>query len=280
MSHQDGGMEEIEADILHNMLTVLFGQTSEYIGSAIVDMPERRRANVVRICKIALKTLANSISDPGEIPPRIIGQLLGPGSYVRDHVASHYWAGVLAGSRTVNPHDDRAARWLHVLSRLGEYELRGHYLFYSSMRHHIMNTRQPAKIDFHEDRFHLATFIPAHFYIVAMNYNDDEITRMPRLISSVLYSLGQEVLVDGSNSGADHYLMQHFKSSTTGTIRGEGIVFVPSVLGVRLFLQAFGYRDADERFLLDPRFEGKIPDVPEVVQFSGLVYSGPIKREK
>ncbi len=58
----------------------------------------------------------------------------------------------------------------------------------------------------------------------------------------------------------------------TGAIQGEGIVFTPAVLGVRLFLWAFGYRDADERFLLDPRVECAIEGVPKLVEYSGLVY--------
>lgn len=272
MSHADGGMEEIEVDILQNMLRIIFGDSAGYIGDAVEKMPERRRANVVRICKIALKRLGDAVSDPGDVPPRVIGMLLNEGSFIRDRVASEYWGGLLACARGKNPRDDRAARWMHMLSRLGEYELRSHYLFYSSMRFWMMQHREPAKVDFGGKTMNFATFLPGHFYIVGMDFNEDEITRMPRIISSILYSLGQEHLVSGSNQGPDHYLNSEFRTNTTGVIRGEGIVFTPGVLGVRLFLWAFGYKDADERFLLDPRVQCAIEGVPQVVEYSGLVY--------
>lgn len=272
MSYDHNGLEEIETDILHNMLKVLFGETALYVGDKVAAMPERRRANVVRICKIALRRLGDAVSDPGEVPPRVIGCLLEDGSYCRDLVASEYWGGFVACSRGPNPRDDRAARRLKILSRLGEYQIRSHYLFYSSLRLLIMNFREPAKTDFEGDLMHLATFIPAGYYILAMDYNKDEISRMPRLISDVLYGLGQELLLGGSNTGTDEYLKTQFKTNVTNIIRGEGIVFTPSLAGIQFYLWAFGVRDADPRYILDPRLDSVIPGVQMGVEESGLVY--------
>lgn len=272
MSHHDDGIEDIEFDILRNMQDVLFGPTAGYIADSVAELPERRRANIVRICKLALGRLGDAVSDPGEIPPRVIGMFLNHGGYVRDAVSSRYWAGLLVCARSANPMDDRAARWMGLLSRLGEYELRTHYLFYSSLRLLLMRDRDPAKIDFHGDRFRLATFVPMHFYMEAMGFNQDEIDRMPRIQSTILHAIGQELLVDGSNSGPDHYLKREFATSATGAIRGEGMVFTPSLLGIRLYLWVFGYRDADERFLLDPRLDCAVDGVPAAVGYSGLVY--------
>lgn len=135
-----------------------------------------------------------------------------------------------------------------------------------------MNYREPGKIDFNADRFHLATFIPTFFYMTAMEFDQREVERMPKIISSILYGIGQELLVDGSNSGSDHFLKEHFKTNVTEVIKGEGIVFTPSILGLRLFLWAFGYPDVDERFVLDPRpgtdILGILPGIPH----AGLVY--------
>lgn len=271
MAH-NAGMEDIEADILRNMLRVLFGDTADYIGEAVAEMPERRRANVVRIAKIALRRLGDAISDPGEIPPRVIGCLLGDGSYCQGVVASEYWAGLLACARTPNPRDDRAARRMKMLARLGEYQIRSHYLFYSSLRLLLMNFREPAKVDFENDRLRLSAFIPAGYYILAMDHNKDEIARMPKLVSDVLHGLGQELLLDGSNTGSDDYLKSRFKTDATDVIRGEGIVFAPSVAGIQLYLWAFGVRDADTRYFLDPRLDCLIPGVQMGVEESGLVY--------
>lgn len=274
MSHENhgSGMEEIEADILRNMLGVLFGETASYIGDSVAAMLERRRANVVRICKIALKRLGDGIAQPGSIPPRVIGYLLRDGSYCRDLAASEYWGGILACSKSVNSRDDRAARRLGMLARLGEYQLRSHYLFYATLRLLLMNFREPAKVDFDHDRMKLSTFIPAGYYILAMDFNKDEIARMPKLIHDVLYGLGQEMLLEGSNTGADDYLKTQFTTNVTGVIRGEGIVFAPSIAGIELFLWAFGIRDADIRYFLDPRLDCIISGIQMGVEESGLVY--------
>lgn len=276
MSHANhSGMEEIEADILRNMLTALLGESVAYVGDAVEKMPERPRANVVRICTIALRRLGVAVAEPGSVPPRAVGCLLGPGSYVQDPVSSEYWGGVLACARSANPSDDRAARRMQLLSRLGEYDLRSHYLIYSTLRLLLINTRDPEKVDF-EDRFHLATFIPAGYYILAMDYNRDEISRMPRLISDMLYSLGQEFLVDGSNTGSDEYLHTQFTKNTTDAIKGEGIVFAPSVMGVQLFLWAFGRPDCEPAAFLDADFDCRIDGVQMGIDEAGLIYEdGP-----
>ncbi len=269
MSHAD----DEEADTLRNLLTVLVGDSTESMADDVMALPGDRRANVMRIGKIALKRLGDNVSGPGGIPPRILGILLREGSFIREPVSSAYWGGILACSRSLNPRDDRAARWLRLLLRLGEYDMRSHYLFYSSMRFWMMRHREPARVDFAVGKtMNYATFLPGHYYLVGMDFNEDETANMPKLVSGILYSLGQEHLVAGSNQGPDYYLNGEFRTNTTGVIRGEGIVFTPSVLGVRLFLGAFGYRDADERFLLDPRLECGIEGVPRVVDFSGLVY--------
>lgn len=266
------GMEDIEADILRNMMDVLFGETAPYVGDEVAAMPEKRRANVVRICKIALKRLGDDISLPGSVPPRVIGCLLRDGSYCQDVAASEYWGGVLACARSENPRDDRAARRLTMLGRLGEYQIRSHYLFYATLRLLLMNFREPAKVDFDKDRVKLSAFVPAGYYILAMDYNQDEIRRMPKLISDVLLGLGQELLLEGSNTGSDDYLKTQFVTNVTGVIRGEGIVFAPSLPGIQLFLWAFGIKDADTRYFLDPRLDCRIAGIQMGVEESGLVY--------
>ena len=271
MSHADGGMEEIEEDILRHMLQALFGETYLYIGTAVEDMPEKRRANIVRICKIALKHLDTGIADPGKIPPRVAQALLTDGSYVEDPVASQYWGGILACARTVNQRDDRAARRLKTLGRLGAYDIRTHYLFYTTLRLLLRNCRDPEKVNFDDEkeRFRLAAFIPAGYYILAMDYNKDEILHMPRILSDILVSLGMEYLVDGSNTGADYYLKQFF---TSKAIRGEGVVFSPGLQGIQLFLWAFGYKDRPHAFFLDPDLQCRIHGVQMGIDEAGLVY--------
>ncbi len=235
-------------------------------------MPAPRLANLERICAIALRRLGEKIIDPGSVHPRALRCLLNDGADVTDNVAAEYWGGILACARTPNPRDDRAARRMHTLARLGEYDIRSHYLFYTTLRlllrHHLPG--QPVAFEDQKVRFQLATFIPAGYYILAMDYNKDEITRMPHIVSGVLVSLGMEYLVDGSNSGSDEYLRKLF---TSKVIRGEGIVFQPGVQGVQLLLWAFGHSDRGSAFFLEDAFNCRIEGVPMGVDEAGLIYA-------
>ncbi len=267
-----GDMGNIEAEILWNVCQTLFGDNVDYVGNVLSTYPERRRANFVRICNAALRRLGDQVNEPGAVPPSVIGFLLNEGSYTTGVVSSEYAGGFVACSRTANPTDERALRRLLTVNRLGEYAVRSHYHFYSALRLLILHTRNAPAVDFERDRFNLATFIPAGYYILAMDYNRDEIARMPRIISDVLYALGQEFLLDGSNSGTDDYLRSQFAKSDTGAVRGEGIVFAPSILGIQLFLWAFGRRDRDHLFFLDPDMDCRIEGVPMGIDEAGLMY--------
>lgn len=259
-----------EADV-GSMLAAILGANADYVGGALDAMPERRRGNVARICRVALRRLGEGIAEPGAVHPRVIHSLLTDGSHVVDVVAAEYWGGLLACARGLNGRDDRAARRMKTLARLGEYDIRSHYLFFTTLRLLLRHHRKGAQIAFEDEkaRFRLATFIPAGYYILAMDYNKDEISHMPRIVSDMLISLGMEYLVDGSNSGSDEYLKQHF---TSPVIRGEGIVFTPGVQGVQLMLWAFGRRDMPHMFFLDDAFDPRIAGVVMGVDEAGLIY--------
>ncbi len=174
-----GDMGNIEAEILWNVCQTLFGDNVDYVGNVLSTYPERRRANFVRICNAALRRLGDQVNEPGAVPPSVIGFLLNEGSYTTGVVSSEYAGGFVACSRTANPTDERALRRLLTVNRLGEYAVRSHYHFYSALRLLILHTRNAPAVDFERDRFNLATFIPAGYYILAMDYNRDEIARMP-----------------------------------------------------------------------------------------------------
>lgn len=269
MPHHNQDLEKIETDISRNMLAVLLGESALYVGEAVEDMPERRRANVARICTLALKRLGDRVSDPGDVPPRVVGRLLADGSFCEDRVASEYWAGLLVCSRTANPGDDRVIRRLDILGKMSSHQIRTHYLFYGTLRRLLMAGRNPADVDFESKRYRMATFVPAQSYLAAMAFTDAEARKMSILASDVLVGLGIDLLLDGSNTGTADYLGKFFK---TNVIRGEGIVFSPSLMGVQLFLWAFGALDRDAVHYLNPVFDCAIPGLPDFIEGSALVY--------
>lgn len=269
MPHRHHDLEKIEVDISRNMLAVLFGETALYVGEDVENMPERRRANVARIATLALKRLGDRVSDPGAVPPRVIGRLLTDGSFCEDHLASEYWAGLIVCSRTANANDDRVVRRLDVMARLSTHQIRTHYLFYATLRRLLMAARDPAGVDFESKRYRMATFVPAFNYLRAMAFTDAEARKMSVLASDILVGMGVELLLDGSNTGTEEYLKKFFK---TDAIQGEGIVFAPSLMGVQLFLWAFGALDRDGVHYLNPVFDCAVPGMPEMVEGAALVY--------
>lgn len=263
------------AEDVQGMLAALCGANADYVGGALDSMPERRRENIGRICRIALRRLGTGIAEPGAVHPRVIGCLLGDGSFVTDAVAAEYWGGVLACARVADGKEDRAARKMKTLARLGVNDIRTHYHFFTALRlllrHRHGKGMNVGAINFDDKdaRFRLATFIPAGFYILAMDYNRDEIERMPRIVSDVLVSLGMEFLVDGSNTGSDEYLKKFFPPKA---IHAEGMVFTPGIQGIQLLLWAFGRRDRPHAFFLDDAFDCRIEGVQMGVDEAGLVF--------
>jgi hypothetical protein len=65
-----------------------------------------------------------------ELPPKVLKVILEEGAFCDDELASEYFAGVLASSRTQNDRDDRGATYAQLVSRVSNYQIRFHYLFH------------------------------------------------------------------------------------------------------------------------------------------------------
>lgn len=267
--HPHHGLEKIEIDIARNMFKVLFGDSARYIGEAVEAMSEPRRANVVRIANYAIRRLGSHIADPGEVPPRVLGEILGDGSFCADHLACEYYAGIVAASRSPNPSDDRGLRLLKTLSRLTVHQIRTHYLFYATLRRLLAARFPPDKIDFDTQRYRLAVFVPAVSYLAGMAFNENETLMMAALAGDALAGLGAELLLDGSNTGQEEYLKRFFKSDA---VKGEGIVFAPSIFGIGFFLSAFGSGARDPRRFVEPGLHCAVEGVAEGLDGAALVY--------
>lgn len=268
-AHAGSGPDDIESDIARNMFKVLFGESALYVGDGFNVLPERRRANVVRIADSAIRRLGARIADPGRVPPRIVGAILSGGSYCDDRLACEYWGGIVAASRSPDRSDDRGLRLLKLLDRLTLHQIRTHFLLYATLRRLLMTRASPGEIDFENRRYRMAVFVPAASYLAGMGFGGPETFAAPELIDDALSGLGMEALLDGSNYGAEEYLKRFFK---TGVIRGEGIVFAPSIPGIRLFLRGAGAGGEDLRSYAEAGPQCAVDGVPAFLEGSGLVY--------
>lgn len=253
---------------LHDILALLFGPSVDYVGAELASLSNERRANMTDICTIALKLLGDRVVVPAEIPPRILGCLVEDGSFCEEHLTKTYWGGIIASSRSACRHDDRGLRRLKLLGRLSTYQIRSHYFFYATLRSIIMGPPAATGVDFDAKRYRMATFVPAVSYLKAMGFDELEVMNMAAIVTDSLAGLGAELLLDGSNTGSEAYLKRFFKHG----IAGEGIVYAPSVLGVQLFLWAFGMGDRDLAYMADPAFDCRVEGAPACMEGAVFVH--------
>lgn len=227
----------------------ILGPTAAYLGDGMKTWTQTRIDNLRRIFSNAEAKLGESLNDEGAVPPRVLGHLLGEGSYASDGVAVEYFGGILASSRSGMSCDDRGAEMISLVSRLSAYALRGHYIVYAALRRAI-----GARIALHlysaaEGGMPMRIYIPEREWIEAMDFAEDE--DPDRLRLSVIISLTRESLIGASvATGTPDDLA---KSGMLRNAPEDGLVFDASPQGVALFLWAHGKgTEPYERFNLFP----------------------------
>ena len=83
---------------------------------------------------MAEERLGAKIDTPGEVAPKVLKAVLDEGSFSNSVLSIEYLGGILASSRTEQGRDDRGARIAKMVNSLSNYQLRCHYLVYSSIR--------------------------------------------------------------------------------------------------------------------------------------------------
>lgn len=207
----------------------ILGPTSEYLGDGLKNWTERRVKNVGRIFENAQKRLGSKIDENGTVPPKVLKAILDDGSFCDDELAAEYFGGVLASSRTEISRDDRGASITALIGRLTTYQIRSHYLFYSIIKK-IFDGNDILISNTIENRNKLETFISFESYIIAMEFSDNE--DVGNILSHVMFGLDREKLIESNFEFGSTERAKKFGSG--------GIMFIPSTLGIELFLWAHG----------------------------------------
>jgi hypothetical protein len=216
------------------VLEQLLGPTASYVGEGIKEWAERRHANVERIFEIAHKRLGCRINEPGAVPPRVLKEILGEGSFAEDPLMSEYFGGVLASSRSTISRDDIAATHLSCLGRLSTYQIRAHYVIYRGLallfkgREFDGNTSSLAKVSISYEGFNLA-----------MDFCGEE--NSLSIIAHVLLGLARESLVGPELASGPLEMLHGMCPAATE----PGLVVQPSLQGLDLFLWAHGQSSVD-----------------------------------
>lgn len=223
----------------------LLGPTAEYFGEGLKDIVEKRFKNLNSILQRAERKLGARIQAPGAVPPRVFKEILYEATFNEDSISLEYFAGILASSRTPGGRDDRVVRISKLISRMSNYQLRGHYVLYSALiQCYIHSGKKITKIN---DRKAMPVYIQLSRFAAAMDITDNE--QASDLLSHTLHGLLDDGLLDSWLMGSSDVLRKKFPNAPVK----DGVVFKPSLAGAELFSAALGKGDASVNLLLQEK---------------------------
>ena len=250
------GLGAATAYLTKDGMAKLLGPTAEYLGDGLLDFTKRRAENINRIFQKASEKIGERIEIPGEVPPRVLKTVVNEGSYCDDELTAEYFGGVLASSRTEQGRDDRGACIAKILDGLSTYQIRAHYLIYATIKQTFSTTNFLFNM---EGRSKMQIFLPFSNFISTMEFNEGELLQFEQFLNHIFFGLAAENLIEPT------FLKYGPKEHMLGLVKGNqdgGIVCQPSVLGVELFLWAFGRAENPLEYIFNPSFVPLVKNCP------------------
>ena len=204
------------------------------------------------------------MSTPIQIPAtarvfrRLLKTIINEGSYSDDDITIEYFGGVLASSRTEISRDDRGSRLVKMIDNMSTYQIRSHYLIYSTISELFSNSKNSFSLS--EDRYKMQLFIPSQGYVDAMEFTQQEWDNR-----QILIHIFNGLYTDGLIESTWRFGSQELLKKIVNNVPGDGIICTPSTLGVELLLWAFGHGDKQLDFLLTDDFSAEIEGIPKSV---------------
>ncbi len=252
------GVSVIAAYLGKDVTNKLLGPTADYLGGELKAFAQRRVENVRDMFSNAAGKLGDRINSPGQVPPKVLKAIIDEGSYNEDPVALEYFGGVLASSRTEVGRDDRGARLAKVVDDLSTYQIRTHYLLYSTVAHLFSNAGK--RFGLPSDRAEMQVFLPLDGYVGSMGFTQPEWDNA-QILTHIWHGLFSDNLIE------DRWQFDKKESlrKIARNVQDDGIICQPSASGAELFLWAFGYGEKPLDFILSGNLNTAIPDLPNHV---------------
>ena len=248
------GLSGAIGDILKRLIEPL----AEELGQDLLEYKRQRRENAGKIILNAGEKLGDKLNIPGRVPLKVFKTVLNEGSYAEDTVAVEYFGGVLASSRTEVGRDDRGARLAKMIDNMSAYQLRSHYLIYSTISELFSNSGNSFNLS--ENRRKMRLFMPFQDYAEAMAFTQQEWNN-PQILDHIFFGHAADGLIEG----AWRYGPQESLKDLFSGVPSNGFICTPSALGAELLLWAFGYGDKHLNFLLTDDFSPEIEGIPKSV---------------
>lgn len=255
------GLGAVAAYLGKDGIQKLLGPTADYLGQGLRDFTQKRVETIGQIFHKAESKLGNKIETPGEVPPKVLKAVLDEGSFSNDELAVEYLGGILASSRTEHGRDDRGARIAKIVDSLSTYQLRSHYLIYSTVR--TLFAEKGLSMNM-LGRPKMQIFLPFAGYFAAMDFSHTEMQQISSLLSHIFFGLHGDNLLEGDwQYGDKDSIGKLFAGATEG-----GIVCQPSSLGTEVFLWAFGQADKPLDYIFSPDFTPIVANMPNLIKGS------------
>ena len=246
--------------VTQDLLLKLLGPTFHYLGDEFKGFVEKRKEKAGDIFLNAEKKLGDKLNHPGQVSPKVLRTILNEGSFSDNDIAVEYFGGVLASSRTEVGRDDRGARMAKMIDNMSAYQLRTHYLIYSTISE--LFSAKGNSFGLSKNREKLQLFIPFPDYFSVMGFSNQELVN-GQMLSHIFHGLSADGLIEGRWRYGNQESLAAFVRN--GNVPGDGIVCAPSALGAELLLWAFGHGDQELDFALTPDFSPEIEGIPKSV---------------
>ncbi len=251
------GLAALVAYLSKDGVAKILGPTADFLGDELKAFTKKRIENTGKIFSNAEKKLGDKLDRPGQVPPKVLKTIINEGSYSDDAVAVEYFGGVLASSRTEVGRDDRGARLAKMIDNMSAYQLRSHYLIYSTISELFSDSGN--SLDLPGNRRKLGLFMPSQDYCNAMAFTQQEFNN-GQLLSHIIHGLSADELIVDAAFGS-----QDFLKKIASDVPSAGFMCGPTPHGTELFLWAFGHGDKELDFLLTDDFSSEIKGIPKSV---------------
>jgi len=230
------------------LIIKVLGPTADYIGEGVKAFTEKRVQNLKRILNRASEKLDKQKISTGAVPPRVLKHILDDGSYVDNDLAAEYFSGVLAASKSDRSRDDRALTILKLLSSMSNYEIRLHYILYSTVRETFLSFDK-FNVSEEDQSNKYGLFFPMGPFIDSFIIEQGE--DINPILEHALPGLATRNLIGkGYMYGGKDFIKRRYPS-----VAKDGIIAFPSLLGAQLFLAAHGYLNISANKLCDSSLE-------------------------
>ena len=225
-----------------DMIFKLLGPTADYIGNEVKNWTEKRIQNVASIFKNAEKKV--DLDRPGQVPPKVIKEILDDGSFADNDILIEYYGGVLASSRTEERTDDRGATFLKMLGQLSTYQIKMHYISYQLIRNQFIGRNLLFTKNGDDGRDGMRIFLPMSEYY--RYYGDETVDKLTLLLQHIFFGLKRFNVIQDFT-----YSSNNLKYNEQGD-KMPGIRILPSAYGAELFNWVYGYCDLSTKEILNP----------------------------